>query len=91
MLTEEEKEYLVELDEVVGICANAPHLEKLRAIIDRLLAENEDYFRIIEDRGRQITDLCDKLDAIKKAWEATMDKASDDVFEALDRLIGGEE
>ena len=37
-------------------------------IIDRLVKENEDYFRIIEERGVQITNLCDRLDAIKKAW-----------------------
>jgi len=55
------------------LSARCEELEKEREAITRhgmkLQKERDDYFRIIEKRGVQITNLCDNLDAIKKAWE----------------------
>ena len=64
-------------------------------IIDRLVKENEELLSEREVNMEMLNRYIDRckyyepqLDAIKKAWGATMDKASDDVFDALDNLIG---
>ena len=65
-------------------------------LVDRLMAENEELKKsrnVWANRhlNPKVEQLQVQLDAVKKAWGATMDKASDDVFEALDKLIGGGE
>ena len=71
----------------VSLCSYHYEIHQLvaenEAIKVNMDAENKVYREMWQEAQAQ-------LDAIKKAWRATMDKASDDVFDNLDRLIGGE-
>ena len=89
-MTKDEKMAVAYAKKDTGPFSSRYGVNKLVEIIARLEAENEelkdgrDYFY------EELKEAQAKLDAIKKAWGATMDKASDDVFDALDKLIGGD-
>lgn len=49
------------------------HIDRLSARVEELEKESKDYFRIIEERGVQITELCDKLTTLIEAADMIVD------------------
>ena len=106
-LTEEEKIFIDGQKSALKIMNSNPQVksvswaadEKYVAIIDLLLAENEELSLIRVPVGRFVAEaefvaLQAKLDAVKKAWDAYENNEDPDetkYYEALDKLIGGEE